>query len=165
MVNWLGLCTFTAQIWDSLYTSLCLTVFSQCLMEIAFKISNGVGQHGSLHPWLCFVDCLVSCSFISFRPSLKLQYGLEKMYLQKRRKRPIRGYGAILSGEEYHFSQNKLDQWLMNGPLLSNNCLIRIRNHVLKDPLHSIKWCWRLCGMVILLSWSWVFIGIEQALW
>ena len=35
-------------------------------------------------------------------------------------------------------------------PLLSNNCLIRIRNHVLKDPLHRIKWCWRLCGMVIL---------------
>ena len=47
--------------------------------------------------------------------------------------------------------------------LLSDSCLIRIRNHVLRDPLHSVKWRCRLHVMVVLhLAGRGQFWGLSE---
>ena len=98
---------------------------------------------------------------------MKLIYRLEKMHLQKRRKRPISRLWSNSLRKNTIFPnklQSVADEEI--AAILSNSCLIRIRKHVLKDPLHR-------CMMVLeaswyghpSLSWSWAIVGVEQALW
>ena len=113
---------------------------------------NGTGQHGSLHPWLCFVDCPVSCSFISFRPSLKLLYGLENMRLQERRKMPVSKEAMEQFSGRIPFSQISFSQWLMKKFLPFSVIAVSLKSGIMcwKIPCIDVKWCWRLCGAFIL---------------